>query len=244
MASDFKGRDSLLLEYLITKNVNTYRGIVTDWLVANECYSQVGLVPSQWTDLCGREGIIDRAFHSAHKADPSAVLWLAEFGIQNAQLWDLLYQEVRSMLGRGVPIHGVSAHLHTDLYYRRKGLEISGVPSHLFPFHSLKGRRLRNEIRRFKDLGLKFHLSELTVWPRTDDPGRIAAQGRVYGRYVKIAIEEGCDRISFWTVLDDYKRPDLSWHWQGKRDFPGLWVRKGDKATPKPYTEELLRMIP
>lgn len=244
MAQKFPNGDSSLLEYLITKNIAGYQGLITDWVVANECFSQVGLIPSYWTKLSGKERLIDRVFRAAHKADPSAVLWISEYGIQNAKLWDRLYLEVRAMLDRGVPIHGVSTHLHTDLYYRRNGLEISGIPAHLFPYHSIKGERLRTEVRRFKALGVAFHLSELTVWPKLDTPERIQAQGRVYKRYVKIAIEEGCDLISFWTVLDDYRRPDLSWHWQGKRDYPGLWIRNGGSITPKPYTEHLLRMIP
>lgn len=243
LANRVQKPDSVLLEYFIAKNVGAYRGIMTDWLVANECFSQVGLVPSIWTKLCGERSVIDKAFHTAHKSDPNATLWLSEYGIQNEKLWDRLYLEVIGMLDRGVPIHGIGAHLHTELYWRRRGFKISGIAAHLFPFHSIKGERLRKEIRRFKALGLKFHLSELTVWPGNNSKQREVVLGKIYNRYAQIGVDEGCDMISFWSPLDDSTDESLSWHWRGKKDYPGLWRRDNKQITVKTFTKELLETI-
>lgn len=242
-ASLAKG-SSAFLEYLVAKKIKDYKSVVKNWLVINEMFYPGGIVPCFWTKLCGSKQFIERAFSFAHKCQPEAELWLSEFGVgQNTKLWDKLYETVRDALGAGTPIHGISAHLHTNLYPTRGRFEICGMPSKLYPYHLIKQSRLAKEIRRFKDLGLKFHLSELTVWPRRDEPNRIVSQGRVYKKYVRLGIYEGCDRISFWSPLDDIEKPHISWHWQNKTDYPGLFYKEAGVIKPKPFTEELLGLI-
>jgi endo-1,4-beta-xylanase len=105
-------RDQLIgiLHDHITAVVGHYRGQVTQWDVVNE-----GLSGGFWWDHIGPE-YIDMAFRWAHDADPGAKLFYNETGAEGlGAKSDAVYDLVRGLRQRGVPIDGVGLESHFDL---------------------------------------------------------------------------------------------------------------------------------
>ncbi|HOJ78011.1 MAG TPA: endo-1,4-beta-xylanase [Bacillota bacterium] len=158
-------RQSLLavMENHISTVVSHYRGKVAYWDVVNEAVSDQ--VPHKlrdtiWSQHIGQD-YIDRAFHAAHKADPDAKLFYNDYGADdfNSKA-TAIYEMVKGMLERGVPIHGVGFQMHIDT---------TGI----FYFSE--------NMKRFTDLGLEVHITEMDV--RIPTPGvktTLANQAEVY----------------------------------------------------------------
>jgi endo-1,4-beta-xylanase len=104
-------RDQLIgvLHDHIQTVVGHYRGKVAQWDVVNE-----GL-KGFWWDHIGPE-YIDMAFRWAHEADPTARLFYNDSGGEGLGAHsDAVYNLVRGLKERGVPIHGVGLESHFDL---------------------------------------------------------------------------------------------------------------------------------
>jgi endo-1,4-beta-xylanase len=105
-------RDQLIaiLHDHISTVVGHYRGKVAEWDVVNE-----SLGGGFWRDHIGPE-YIDMAFQWAHEADPAAKLFLNETGAEGlGAASDAVYNLVRGLKQRGVPIGGVGLESHFDL---------------------------------------------------------------------------------------------------------------------------------
>jgi len=105
-------RDQLIgiLRDHISTVVGHYRGKVAQWDVVNE-----GLAGGFWRDHIGPE-YIDMAFQWAHEADPAAKLFYNETGAEGlGPASDSVYNLVRGLKQRGVPIDGVGFESHFDL---------------------------------------------------------------------------------------------------------------------------------
>ena len=97
-----------LLEDHIDAVAGRYAGRIVEWDVVNEA---VGLGddpwPNPWSASIGYPDYLDVAFHRARLADPSAQLFYNDFGIELANpRADAVYDLVRGMVDRGVPIDG------------------------------------------------------------------------------------------------------------------------------------------
>ena len=90
--------------------VGHYRGKVAQWDVVNESLSG-----GFWRDHIGPD-YIDMAFRFAHDADPAAKLFLNETSAEGlGATSDAVYNLVRGLKQRGVPIDGVGLESHFDL---------------------------------------------------------------------------------------------------------------------------------
>jgi endo-1,4-beta-xylanase len=105
----------------IDRVVGRYRGRVAGWIVANEVLDGYGLrVDVPWYATIG-PSYVSESFHTAHEADPEALLVLNDFGYETDDMMSLAtdkraatLQLIDELLGAGVPVHalGVQAHLH------------------------------------------------------------------------------------------------------------------------------------
>src|SRR3989344_5597047 len=105
----------------ITNVVGHFKGKITEWDVVNEPLSEddidytnerMGLRKQMWFDAMG-EQYIDTAFQAARAADPSAKLYLNDFGLEkDGKRWDALVALVKRLQARGVPIDGVGFESH------------------------------------------------------------------------------------------------------------------------------------
>jgi endo-1,4-beta-xylanase len=129
-----------------------YRGRIHEWDVVNEPLAPDGsLAKNVFLQKLGLD-YVELAFQWAHEADPTAVLILNENkveGIVGAKS-DCFYELVADLVAKGVPLHGVGLQAH---------LNAAGTGRHRCP----TPRMIKQQIRRFGDLGLKVNISEMDV---------------------------------------------------------------------------------
>ena len=169
----------------IRKVMGHYRGRTAIWDVVNEVLTdEGGLRRSPFLLKLGR-GYIAWAFRIAHAADPKAKLDINEVGADgiNAKS-DRLYELVRSLKARGVPIDGVGLQMHVNL---------AGVPPTFV-----------DNLRRFAALGLDVSITEADVGLRMPPSAAdLRAQARVFSTVVRgCEAVKACKTLTFWGFTD------------------------------------------
>ena len=119
--------------------------------------------------------------------------------------YQMFYQLVMHLLNQGVPLDAVSfqTHLSTNQTYDWEGL--------------------KNNIKRYKNLGLEIYLTELDVGNDGTEEGR-KKQKRYYYNVVKAAIEGGIDQIHLWGLNDgqmgNYREDEFALLFEGVNMTP------------------------
>lgn len=184
-------RKDIMVEHI--KNIVAhFKGRVAQWDVVNEPLSSTkesyaderqGLESTIWYEAMG-EQYIDLAFHTAHNADPSALLYLNDFGLErDGERWDALLGLVKRLKQRGVPIDGVGfeSHIYSDGDYSNQAV-------------------LKKHMDELARLGLKVRISEIDV--SGDDPKQQIAQ---YVLALDVCLRSlNCTGYSTWGVSDRY----------------------------------------
>lgn len=180
----------ILREHIQTL-VGRYQGQVYIWDVVNEAINRDGsLRDTIWLRNIGPE-YIDLAFRWAHEADPKALLFYCDYGTEElGQKSDAVYDLVRGMLQRGVPLNGVGFQAHLGLSYAPK------LDS------------LAKNLQRFGELGLEVQFTELDVKVQ-DGVGswesRLKEQAKVYGGLLRTCLEaKTCTGFTTWGFTDRY----------------------------------------
>ncbi|MFM7225203.1 MAG: endo-1,4-beta-xylanase, partial [Actinomycetota bacterium] len=170
----------------ITTVVNRYEDRVHRWDVLNEPLASFGTGPSTsvyWT--LGADWIAE-AFAAARAADPTAELWLNEYGSdwvpgKHAALLAL----VADLVADGVPIDGV------------------GIQTHRLPNQSLDVVAFAEQLRDFTDLGLEVAVTELDVPTSPTDAAAFTKQAVEYGKVVDACLAlDGCTEVTTWGITD------------------------------------------
>ena len=128
--------------------VSRYKGKIYAWDVVNEVIDGPGLRKSDWFDIIGEE-YIEKAFIYAHEADPKAKLFINEYDITDKVKSETLYNLVKKLIDKKVPIHGIGMQFHITLEYP-----------------SLQA--IIKSLQKFSDLGLEIHITELDMSLNTD----------------------------------------------------------------------------
>ena len=172
-----------------------FKGQLADWDVVNEALSDTapyGLRPSYWLTQLG-DNYVDMAFRWAHAADPQAKLFYNDYdGEGLGGKSDAIYNFVRGMLSRGIPIHGVGLQMHLDLDHPPSESTISA------------------NIARLGALGLEVHVSEMDVRLPVDSHGvasaaDLASQAAIYKNAVSACVaNSNCTAFLTWGVSDLY----------------------------------------
>jgi len=139
--------------------VGHYKGRIKEWDVVNEGVSTGdghpnGLRRSPWQQLIG-DDYIDSAFVWAHQADPDAYLYFNEFGAEGAisteyAKRDTVYNLVKRLLARGIPIHGVGFQGHFGNY--------------------INAGAIGANVKKLGELGLRVSITELDMMNTTNLP--------------------------------------------------------------------------
>ncbi|MFJ7134755.1 endo-1,4-beta-xylanase [Streptomyces fungicidicus] len=171
-----------------------FRGKVAEWDVVNEPMSDEdedysngnrGVRPQLWFEAMG-EQYIDIAFHAAREADPHAVLYLNEYGVEeDGPRWDALYALLIRLTERGVPIDGVGFQDHEYAVGDRTDPEV-----------------FRGKVRALAGLGLKARVSEADVLVDEDEEDVQARQ--LAGKLAVCGEEPNCTSFSTWGFTDKY----------------------------------------
>lgn len=220
---NFQG-DSAAWEGVMKDHIQTivrrYKGKVKSWDVVNEAIDDKdtsSLRKSMWTEHLG-EDYITRAFQYAHEADPQALLFYNDYGIENNnQKLAAVLKRVDDFKRRGIPIHGVGLQMHINCKHSIEDIEYA-----------------LGEISR---RGLKVHISELdlSVNPEGEDTSISEALLQKQKEKIKeiTALYKALPpanqyALTFWGVSDAD-----SWirSWFKRKDWPLLY---DDNYQPKP----------
>ena len=180
----------------ITNVVSHYKGQVFAWDVVNEAMSDgasSGLANSIWYNQPGiglpGTGYIEQAFRWAHAADPGALLFYNEYGIESpGAKFTAVYNMAKDFVSRGVPIDGVGIQMHIDT---------TGYPS-------------STGLAQVIQLGLQVHITEMDVRIPVDANGNataenLQAQAQTYQRILTVCLQNpGCTAFQTWGFTDAY----------------------------------------
>lgn len=171
----------------ITNLLGHWSGKIQTWDVVNEPLTSAGALQGAagtWYAVIGAS-YIDKAFTYARAADPSAKLWINEFGCEwPGPKQDALYTLVTGMLAAGTPIDGVGFQMHY-------GLNAPG------------SNVIQASLKRFADLGLQVGITEAEV--RIADVAAstaLTAQAAVYAAYLDAALLAGAQSFATWGFTD------------------------------------------
>jgi endo-1,4-beta-xylanase len=212
-------RETLLqrMQDHITKVMKRYKGTIFCWDVVNEAVTDEGpelYRPTKWLEIIG-EDYIEKAFEFAHKADPDALLFYNDYNESNPEKREKIYKLVKSLVDKGVPIHGVGLQAHWNLV--NPSLE-----------------DIRTAIQRYASLGLKLHLTELDVSvfnfedKRTDltEPTceMLELQAERYHQVFQLLRQyrDHITSVTFWGAADDYTWLS-DFPVRGRRNWPFLF---------------------
>jgi endo-1,4-beta-xylanase len=163
-----------------------YSGSIVAWDVVNEAVNAGGnLAPGIWRDGLGPD-YLDWAFQFARQADPNALLLYNDYGAEviNAKSTGI-YNLVRDMMDRGIPIDGVGFQMHVTT---------SGINYGSFA----------QNLQRFADLGLALFVTEMDVrmqLPVTD--AKLAMQADVYRNVMDVCLNQrACNGLLMWGFTD------------------------------------------
>jgi endo-1,4-beta-xylanase len=169
--------------------VGRYRGKVFAWDVVNEAIDKDGtLRKTYWKDKVG-DDYIDLAFRKAHEVDPRAKLVYNDYDIEGAgPKADAVYDLVKGMKGRGVPIDAVGFQCHW---------EVGKYP----PLE-----QIRTNVRRLADLGLEVWITELDLRVKTPStPEDLALQADAYASLMRMfAQTRVVPSIQTWGLDDGH----------------------------------------
>jgi endo-1,4-beta-xylanase len=226
--SPIEQRKEIMVSH-IENVVGRYKNKVSGWDVVNEFLSNknalyknkgTGLKPNIWFEAMG-EKYIDIAFATAHKADPSAKLYLNDYGLENdGQRWDALLSLVKRLKERKVPIDGIGfqTHIYGDGDYINK-------------------EQLKKHMEILNKLGLSTRISEIDV---IDDEA--TEQINQYATVLDVCIQaSNCTSYTTWGITDLYGSTTKSDRYPLVYGTSLLWD-KDMKAKPAFYAlQEKLR---
>lgn len=210
-----------ILKNHIFNVVGQYKGRIVEWDVCNEVLDDdqsivrtdptaYRLRPSIWATYIGEE-FIDSAFIWAHQADPSAKLYINDYGVEfmGTTKAEAYYNLINRLKESGVPIDGCGIQCH-------------------FTTGELDTLKLEKNIRRYADIGLNCIITELDIAlanPSAADA--LDLQAKEYGAITRIFLRnDNCPSMLVWGISDNH-----SW-----RENQPLLFDAGLKAKPAYYS--------
>lgn len=150
---------------------------------------------SPWSSIIG-EDFMDYAFLYAREALPNTDLYYNDYNETQQPKRNKIYETVKSMKERGIPIDGVGLQCHFSIYYPDQDV-------------------LRSTIELYAKLGLKLQITEMDIsmYSHEDNtklkkPSKelLEKQAKAYGDSFAIFREykDIIDSVTLWGVADDY----------------------------------------
>jgi endo-1,4-beta-xylanase len=204
--------DPAALRALMATHIRTlmerYAGRVDAWDVVNEplawkggAEQGEGLAEHVFSRTLG-PGYIAEALHLARAADPSAQLFINEFGtLEPGARQERCFRLVRRLRAEGAPLDAV------------------GFQGHVVPLLGGPGpsrAQIEATLRRFAALGVAVEITELNVFTRTprhiltlgltyDEAAELERQARAYADAVQACLAvPACQGVTVWTFTDRY----------------------------------------
>ena len=185
------------LENHIRGVVSHFQNDVYAWDVVNEVIDPSqsdGFRRSQWYLITGTD-YIDTAFQIAHEVAPNAKLFINDYDTTNPTKRAFLYNLVRDLKSRGIPIDGVGHQMHSNI----------GYPS---------VSSITDTINMFADLGVDNQITELDMSVYTDSTSKYSVvpedilikQGYLYRDFFQAfrQLKGKISSVTFWVTADDH----------------------------------------
>ncbi len=229
--------DPAALRALLASHIETvmqrYAGRVDAWDVVNEplawkgsAEEGEGLAAHVFSRTLG-PGYIAEALHLARRADPSAQLFINEFGtLEPGARQERCFRLVERLRQQGAPLDAV------------------GFQGHVVPLFGGRGpsrAEIEATLRRFATLGVAVEITELNVFTRTprhlltlglvyDQAAELERQADAYANAVQACLDvPACQGVTVWTFTDRYRTTiETKTH---LKDIPLLF---DDEYRPKP----------
>ena len=149
---------------------------------------------SAWSTIIG-EDFMDYAFQYAKKAFPNATLFYNDYNETVPEKRDKIYNKLKELIDRGIPVEGVGMQLHASIYHPNMD-------------------EIRQAIECYASLGVRVHITEMDVSLfRFDDktvlqkPSKelLSKQADVYRDCFQIFREykDIIDSATLWGIADD-----------------------------------------
>ena len=194
---------SAALQSHIQTVVTHYASKVFAWDVVNEAVSDQStgngtqMKDSVWYNQPGigqsGTGYVEQAFRWAHAADPNALLFYNDYGIeQPGTKFQAVLNMVTDFVRRGVPINGVGLQMHLSLTYQPTAAQIS------------------QNIQQLTALGLQVHITEMDVALPVNAAGvasatDLATEAELYQRVLTVCLQNpGCTAFQSWGFTDKH----------------------------------------
>lgn len=179
-----------VLQNHITTVIQHYRGKAICWDVVNEAIADNPNPSSPFKQNVWYPTIsnyVDVAFQAARQADPNVKLFYNDYGGEGlGAKSDAIYNMVKSMKSRNIPIDGVGLQMHVSTDYWPKAADISA------------------NIKRLGALGLEVHITEMDV----SCPGNcnLQLQAQIYSEVLSACLQNRniCKSFQTWGFTDKY----------------------------------------
>lgn len=204
-----------------------YKGKVFAWDVVNEAISDSKdpheiYRKDNYYDVLGPE-YLDMAFRWAHETDPQARLIYNEYGTEFGGVkFEKMYQMLKGMKARGVPVDGVGLQMHIGLGAKNQT------------------QKLGSTIRKLGELGLEVQITELDVAIDLPcDDKKLQTQAKIFGDIAATAMEEkACTALLMWGFTDKH-----SWLPQFSNGKRGCGLIFDEQYRPKPAYSAMLKAM-
>ena len=207
----------------ISMIMNRYKGKIREYDVMNEVFEEDGsLRKTIWYKTIG-EDYIEHAFRKARECDPAAKLFLNDYSNETMgqKKADAMFNFVKELKEKGVPIDGVGFQLHMDTEY------------------GFDAEKIRENVKRYEEIGVLVSFSEVDVRiPQNNYEDHLAKQQKIYCDLLKIAVEEP-DVINFitWGFTDSQSWVPHTFHGKGHA------LPYDENLQPKPFYAEMLKVL-
>jgi endo-1,4-beta-xylanase len=213
---------ALELSKILHEHIETvmkhYAGRVFAWDVVNEAFDDGKLTDSIWYNKPGigfaemGTAYIEQAFRWARTADPNALLFYNDWGIEGINpKSDAVYAMVKDFRKRGVPIDGV------------------GLQTHIYHLDTHDLLTMAANIKRFVALGVQVQVTEMDIGIPVDAAGApapvayIRTQAQIYRQVaIDCVNQQGCTAFQIWGLTDKYSTWITGWS-KGKEGTPLLF---------------------
>ena len=213
--------------------VSRYKDVVYCWDVVNEAISDDANATDPYRQsamyrLCGDE-FIEKAFQYAHEADPKALLFYNDYSTVDPHKRDRIYNMVKKMKAKGIPIDGIGMQAHYNIYY----------PSEA---------RLDSAITMFKTIVKHIHITEFDIRVNEEMGGGLSfsREGATvtdsvkqhladqYARCFKVfrKHKDVIDCVTFWNLGDRDS-------WLGAANYPLPWDSEYKPKLAYTYIKEM-----
>ncbi|HVU54124.1 MAG TPA: endo-1,4-beta-xylanase [Puia sp.] len=211
------GRVDSVVHLWINSTVSHYAGKIKAWDVVNELFADDGTIRVNatgdgvfvWAKYLGKDlGV--KAFNYAHAADPTALLFINDYGLEtNTQKLDSLIAYVQWLKGQGVQVDGIGTQMHIGINTPKTSVD------YMF--------------KKLAATGLKIRISELDVSANPTtlrgfvlSPAVLGYQRTTYQEVVSSYMQNvpAAQRygITVWGVDDPH-----SWKYKNGTDYPLLF---------------------